>query len=361
MPVTAGVKNNMSPLHRLKDKASKPNENALQFSEDTAEGPVGEGPVYGADDQTDDQTAGQIDDQVTLQYTEDVRPCEDTCDEDICVEYTFELDDFIRDLPAEGRSQTSAFTSVVSGDIASVAAQVASHVAAQVSTQIAAQVTAQLQGSTVLKPKMEKPKVDEPLTDEPLARTPSISKIKPAKAIMQSKGEILMISLGSQDTSQAELRRSLAALDYCLARKITTEPIELSICGKSALVLKGYSHDDTPDIDIIDDIPTNILEYAEAFSVSNQARFVVPIDAHVFARRSVYPLDFDVLRVYLLSDADLLLNHICRGLRKDIANLMASRLLERVSIESVKEAILGYTNPEVLWKQYTHLRALGGL
>lgn len=352
MPVTAGVKNKTSPLPRLKDKASKPNESALQFPGDTAEGLVGEGPVYGADNQTADQ--------VTLQYTEDVRPCQDTCDEDICVEYTFELDDFIRDLPAEGRSQTSAFTSVVSGDIASVAAQVASHVAAQVSTQIAAQVTAQLQGSTVLKPKVEKPKVDE-LEVTSRTGTSSIPKIKPAKALMQSKGEILMISLGSQDTSQAELRRSLAALDYCLARKITTEPIELSICGKSALVLKGYSHDDTPDIDVIDDIPANILEYAEAFSVSNQARFVVPVDAHVFARRSVYPLDFDVLRVYLLSDADLLLNHICRGLRKDIANLMASHLLERVSIESVKEAILGYTNHEILWKQYMHLRALGGL
>lgn len=357
MPITVGVKNKTSPLPRLKDKTYKPNENAPQFSEDTAEGLVGEGPIYGADNQTADQ--------VTLQYTEDVRPCEDTCDEDICVEYTFELDDFIRDLPAEGRSQTSAFTSVVSGDIASVAAQVASHVAAQVSTQIAAQVTAQLQGTTVLKPKVEKPKVENPLADGPEVAsrtgTSSIPKIKPAKALMQSKGEILMISLGSQDTSQAELRRSLAALDYCLARKITTEPIELSICGKSALVLKGYSHDDTPDIDVIDDIPASILEYAEAFSVSNQARFVVPIDAHVFARRSVYPLDFDVLRVYLLSDADLLLNHICRGLRKDIANLMASRLLERVSVESVKEAILGYTNPGVLWKQYMHLRALGGL
>lgn len=167
-------------------------------------------------------------------------------------------------------------------------------------------------------------------------------------------------ALAQQDSSQDELKRMLAAFDYCARKQGHTQPFEITICGKGALVLKGYSSDDTQDIDVIDEIPEMYRDLAEAFSINNQARAMVPKSVGLLQRREAYAMEFDVLHVYLLSDADLLLNHLSRGLRKDIINIISSRLLDHVTKEMFMDAVVDYPHKEFLLKKFEKLCQLGG-
>lgn len=161
-------------------------------------------------------------------------------------------------------------------------------------------------------------------------------------------------SLEYEESCKYELLRILATFDSYLASIGVLEQ-ELTVCGKGALVLKEYTEEETQDIDVVDVLPRGVNEIAASLGISNQASQVIECTPGLLSRRERYPCELSVVRLYLLSDTDLLLCHLSRNSDKDIYNITNSSLVDRVTPASVYKAVVDYPQPKRLLTAYESL------
>lgn len=119
-----------------------------------------------------------------------------------------------------------------------------------------------------------------------------------------------------------DVLENLQFADMELAQRFPNcKELELIVIGGASMILKGYISRFTVDIDTIVDLEEEVKEVLWHYSINNDSKdvFVLPPD-YMFRLQKVN-VQFEVLKVYVISDEDLIISKVAGYRERDISDL----------------------------------------
>lgn len=153
------------------------------------------------------------------------------------------------------------------------------------------------------------------------------------------------------DSVLSELRNNLVIVNALVSQAHLKSKPEFFILGGAALVFYNLTKRATLDIDTVNRIDDNIRNDVSMF-ISDQASNVVKLNPKYKDRLVPYMTELSDIRVYLISQEDLIITKLYSGRKKDIGDLLESDILTVNNINSVVE-ILNNEYPSDIAMRYT--------
>lgn len=135
-----------------------------------------------------------------------------------------------------------------------------------------------------------------------------------------------------KDSVTDELRNNLVIVDQIIGKMSMKVKPEFFILGGAALVFHGLTDRPTLDIDTANSIDNNIKEAVEIF-ISDQASAVTLLGDGYRNRAVPYMEELQYIKVYLLSQEDLLITKLISNRKKDIMDLLKTDILNRHNVQ----------------------------
>lgn len=162
-----------------------------------------------------------------------------------------------------------------------------------------------------------------------------------------------------------EILQRLIAADEGLSQILDNDKkISLILIGGSAMIIKGLLSRVTLDIDTYTITESNAKKFLEDFDINDRAASIMNICDDFEQRLEKVTIDFNHLEVYILGNEDIIISKLGTGRPKDIADLVNSKIYEKVDLEFVGELIRSncFIGDRV-WKDYEYLKSFknGGL
>ena len=129
-----------------------------------------------------------------------------------------------------------------------------------------------------------------------------------------------------------ELRNNLVIVDQTVATMDLPATPEFFILGGAALVFHGLTDRPTMDIDTANRIDDNLREVIDVF-VSDQASEVTQLGKGYQCRAVPYMEELSNIKVYLLSQEDLIITKVISNRKKDIGDLLKTNILTKHNVQ----------------------------
>lgn len=142
----------------------------------------------------------------------------------------------------------------------------------------------------------------------------------------------------TEDTVKAELNNNLTIINEIVRNKKIKGIPEFFILGGAALVFHNLNYKSTLDIDTANRISSDIRKEVELF-IDDAASEVAILPYFYQNRAKIYREDLDCIKVYILSEEDLVINKILCGRRKDFSAVKTSGILKRIDRRLLNEIV----------------------
>jgi hypothetical protein len=135
-----------------------------------------------------------------------------------------------------------------------------------------------------------------------------------------------------------EVLENLSIADQYIQREFPSiKELELIIIGGAAIILKGFENKVTTDIDTIVELEGEVANYLRSFSINNDASEVYVLPDGYKDRLVEYKSGFKVLKIYLVSDEDLVISKVGRFDQNDKEDLEVTGILDKVNTSKLIE------------------------
>lgn len=153
-----------------------------------------------------------------------------------------------------------------------------------------------------------------------------------------------------QNDVESELKNSLVVIDALISEMHLQYKPEFYVLGGAALVFYKLTDRPTLDIDTANSIDTKVRDLVDIF-ISDQASSVAVLGVGYQKRAVQFMSELKAIKVYLLAQEDLIITKMMTSRRKDIDDLLKSKIL---SARNVQKAIsvLRLEYPEQVANRY---------
>ena len=153
-----------------------------------------------------------------------------------------------------------------------------------------------------------------------------------------------------QDSVTSELRNNLVIVNAIIEKMNIRYKPEFFVLGGAALAFYGLIDRPTLDIDTANSIDDNIRACVEEF-ISDQASNVTELGDGYKDRAVEYMPELAAIKIYLLSQEDLIITKMRSGRHKDINDLLKSEILTQHNVQKAI-SVLETEYPEEIAKRY---------
>lgn len=145
-------------------------------------------------------------------------------------------------------------------------------------------------------------------------------------------------SYDSRDLVSGELKNSLLIVNEIVRTKGQKVKPEFYILGGAALIFHGLNYLVTLDIDTANQISNDIKNSVRDF-INDEASYVTTLGFNYKSRAIKICPELDMIDVYILSKADLIITKLDTKRNKDISAIMSSGLLDAQTIQDARSII----------------------
>lgn len=144
---------------------------------------------------------------------------------------------------------------------------------------------------------------------------------------------------GSDITCMEENLNTLIVFDEYIAQNFPVMHVDMHLVGGSAFLLKNFGTRFTYDIDMVNRLSAQLKEVAESLGISDNASDVVVLPKYYEKRMTEFQYGFKHIRIFLLSDEDLLISKLGTSRIRDLKDARHSGILLRADIALVRQLI----------------------